>query len=145
MDVAAGYQFIENWIYFIILSDGQEPLLSLPHDTMSPKLWLFLSLLSVSLGLRKLNFNKKPFLRLPCKAMQIKLIKMIKPLSFWCKLWSQGWDQGVPAASGMVFPGHCGMGRVPAGSQQQFSVQLWTGGIRGAHFGSQVVLVAIVG
>lgn len=79
--------------------------------------------------------------------MQIKLINMIKPLSFWCKLWHQAWGQGVPAASGMVFPGHCGMWRVlgvPAGSQQQFCVQLGTEGIREAHFVSQVLLIAIV-
>lgn len=54
MEVAEGYQFIENWIYFIILRVmviGATP--SLSHDAMAPKLWLFVSLLSVSLGLRK--------------------------------------------------------------------------------------------
>lgn len=54
MEVAAGYQFIENWIYFTILRvmvmDRSHPC----HCHTTPKLWLFVSLLSVSLGLKKL-------------------------------------------------------------------------------------------
>lgn len=38
MEVAARYQFVENWLYFIILMvDGQEPPLSLSHNTMALK------------------------------------------------------------------------------------------------------------